>query len=216
MKSDAQLQSDVMEELEWEPSVDHSHIGVSANDGIVTLSGSVKSYAEKLAAEKAARRVRDVRGIAEEIQVRFPSDPKTSDPEIAKRILDVLAWDVTIPDDRISVKVEHGWVTLSGTVDWNYQKETAKKDASKIHGVVGISNLIEVRQLPTSRDIRDRIMSAFRRSANLDANSISVATDGGTVKLSGQVHAWHERQIAERAAWAAPGVNRVEDNIVVV
>lgn len=215
MKTDSQLQRDVMAELAWEPSVDHADIGVAVNDGVVTLSGYVKSYPEKLGAEKATRRVAGVKAIAEEIKVRYASDPKTADHEIARRILDVFAWNVSIPDGKLNVKVEHGWVTLSGTVDWHFQSDEARKAAGRITGVVGVSNLIEVRKLPVPADVRERIVQAFRRQANLDANSVTVVTDGGTVRLGGQVRAWNERGIAERAAWAAPGVTRVEDNIVV-
>lgn len=215
MKTDSQLQHDVMDELEWEPSVDHADIGVAVNDGVVTLSGFVKSYPEKLAAEKAARRVAGVKAIAEEIKVRFASDPKTADHEIAKRIVDMFAWNVSIPDDKIKVKVEHGWVTLTGSVDWFYQSEEARKVAGRITGVTGVSNLIEVRQLPRIGDVKDRIMNAFKRQADLDAAAVTVVTDGGKVTLGGRVKAWHERQIAERAAWAAPGVTKVEDNIVI-
>lgn len=215
MKTDSQLQHDVMDELEYEPSVDHADIGVAVNDGVVTLSGFVKSYPEKLAAEKAARRVAGVKAIAEEIKVRFASDPKTADHEIAKRIVDMFAWNVSVPDDKINVKVEHGWVTLSGTVDWFYQSDEARKVAGRITGVTGVSNLIEVKKLPSRIDVKDRIVSAFKRQADLDAASVTVMTDGGKVTLGGRVKAWHERQIAERAAWAAPGVTKVEDNIVI-
>ncbi|AMK22991.1 BON domain-containing protein [Sphingomonas histidinilytica] len=216
MTSDSQLQRDVMDELTWEPSVDHADIGVAVTDGVVTLSGYVKSYPEKLAAEKAARRVAGVKAIAEEIKVRFASDPKTADHEIAKRILDMFAWNVSIPDDKIKVKVEHGWVTLTGTVDWYYQSDEARKVAGKITGVIGVGNQIEIKQhVPTAHDVKDRIVAAFKRQANLDAATVTVLTDGGKVTLGGKVKAWNERQIAERAAWAAPGVVRVEDNIVV-
>lgn len=214
-RTDSQLQRDVMEELEWEPAVDHADIGVAVTDGVVTLSGYVKSYPEKLAAEKATRRVAGVRAIAEEIKVRFASQPKTADHEIAKRILDVISWTVSIPDDKVKVKVEHGWVTLSGTVDWHFQSREAQRAASRVSGVVGVSNLIEVKQLPAPSDIKERIVSAFKRQADLDAASVTVTTDGGTVKLGGKVRAWNERGIAERAAWSAPGVTRVEDDISV-
>lgn len=216
MKSDSQLQRDVLDELAWEPSIDHADIGVAVTDGVVTLSGFVKSYPQKVAAEKATRRVAGVKAIAEEIKVRFASDPKTADHEIAKRILDMFSWNVSIPDDKIAVKVEHGWVTLSGTVDWHYQSDEARKVAGKVNGVIGVSNLIDLRKLPTSGDVKDRIVAAFKRNADLDAASVTVFTDGGKVTLGGRVRAWNERQIAERAAWAAPGVTRVEDNIVVV
>jgi osmotically-inducible protein OsmY len=215
MKTDSQLQQDVMDELQWEPRVDHANIGVAAKDGVVTLSGFVSSYTSKIAAEKAARRVKGVRGLAEEIEVRFASDPKTSDPEIAKRIADMFDWSVTIPKNRIAVKVEHGWVTLSGAVDYHFHRQAAKDLASRISGVKGVTNLVEVKIIPSPGDVKDRIVAAFKRNADLDASTITVVADGNTVRLGGKVHAWYERQIAERAAWAAPGVNRIEDNIAV-
>ena len=215
-KSDSQLQRDVMDELIWEPSVDHAEIGVAVTDGVVTLSGYVKSYAEKVAAEKAVRRVAGVRAIAEEIKVRLASDRKTGDAEIAKRIADIFSWDVLVPDDKITVKVERGCVTLAGAVDWHYQSDAARKAAGKISGVTGISNLICVRQRPAAIDVRERILDAFKRQANLDAAGLTVIVDGGKVTLGGKVTAWYERGIAERAAWAAPGVTLVEDNIIVV
>lgn len=215
MKTDSQLQHDVMSELEWEPSVDHADIGVSVEKGVVTLNGYVPSYASKQAAERSARRVAGVRAIAQEIKVRHDSDPKTADHEIAKRILDVFAWSVLVPDDKITVKVEHGWVTLTGSVDWHFQADEAEKAASKISGVIGIINQVEIHRRPTSSDIRRRIENAFERQADLDAAGVTIALDGSKVKLGGRVKAWHERQVAERAAWAAPGVTEVEDHIVV-
>jgi osmotically-inducible protein OsmY len=215
MKTDSQLQHDVMAELAWEPSVDHADIGVSVNDGVVTLSGYVKSFPEKAAAEKATRRVAGVRAIAEAIKVRLPADRKTADHEIAKRIIDMFAWNVAVPDEALTVKVERGWVTLTGTVDWRFQSDEARKMAGRVAGVLGVTNLIEVKKLPVPADIKDRITQAFKRQASLDANSVTVVAEGGTVRLGGKVRAWNERGIAERAAWAAPGVTRVEDNIVV-
>ena len=214
-KTDDQLQRDVMAELEWEPSVDHTDIGIAVHDGVVTLSGYVKSYPEKLGAEKAVRRVAGVRAIAEELKVRLPSEPKSADHEIAGRILDIFAWHATIPRDRITVKVERGWVTLTGTVDWFYQADEARKAAARISGVIGIDNRIEVRTPPTAADIRDRILAAFKRQASFDAADVTVVTEGSKVRLGGRVRAWTERGIAERAAWAAPGVTAVEDNIVI-
>lgn len=216
MKTDSQLQADVMAELEWEPSVDHANIGVAAKDGVVTLSGFVSSYASKLAAEKATRRVKGVRGLAEEIEVHLPSEAKTTDPEIAKRIADMFDWSATIPKDKINVKVEHGWVTLSGDVGYHYNRQAARDLAARINGVKGVTNLIEVKKVPSPLDIRQRIMDAFKRSADLDASTITVVAEGDTVKLSGKVHSGYERRIAERAAWSAPGVNRLEDNIMVI
>jgi len=215
MKTDSQLQHDVMAELEWDPSIHHTDIGVAVTGGVVTLSGFVRSYAEKMEAEKAVHRVAGTRAIAEELKVRYPADAKTSDTEIAKRIVDVLAWDALVPSDRISVKVEQGYVTLTGMVDWFYQKEAARRAAGRITGVVGISNLITLRQVPVASDIKARIMAAISRSATADAASVTVLTDGGKVTLGGRVKAWTERQIAERAAWAAPGVTSIEDNIII-
>ena len=214
MKTNSQLQRDVLEELEWEPMVDHSQIGVTAKEGVVTLTGFVPNYAQKIAAEKAARRVKGVLAIAEEIEVRFASDPKTSDGEIAQRILDVIRWNVFTLDQTIDVKVEHGWVTLAGEVKWNYQKESAQKAAARITGVRGVTNLISVRAKTSAEDVRERIAAAIKRSSALDAGAINVAVSGDTVTLSGRVHGWNERKVAERAAWSAPGVTKVEDNIV--
>jgi osmotically-inducible protein OsmY len=214
MKSDSQLQHDLMAELQWDPCVNPAHIGVAVKNGIVSLSAHVSNYTEKLAAEKAARRVKEVRGLAEEIEVRFPSDPKTTDAEIARRILDLFEWDVTIPREQVSVKVENGWVTLTGTVDAHYQREGARKAAGRVGGVKGVSNLIELRSVPSPTDIRERIRAALERHAGLDANSITIVADGNTVRLGGRVSDWRERDIAERAAWAAPDVTRIEDNIV--
>jgi len=216
MKTDSQLQSDVMDELVWDPSIDHAHIGVTAKGGVVTLSGFVSNYAQKMTAEHAAERVHGVQGIAEELKVRFLFDPKTSDEEIARRILDMFAWDVTIPNDKVMVKVEKGYVTLTGTLDWNYQKDAARKAAGRIAGVLGVNNLIKISNAVAVGDVRERIMAAFKRSATADASALTVTADGSTVKLSGEVHGRHERQVAERTAWAAPGVFFVEDNIVVL
>ena len=216
MKTDSQLQSDVMDELVWDPSIDHAHIGVTAKGGVVTLSGFVSNYAQKMTAEHAAERVHGVQGIAEELKVRFLFDPKTSDEEIARRILDLFAWDVTIPNDKVMVKVEKGYVTLTGTLDWNYQKEAARKAAGRISGILGVNNLIKISNAVAVGDVRERIMAAFKRSATADASALNVTADGSTVKLSGSVHGRHERQVAERTAWAAPGVFFVEDNIVVL
>jgi osmotically-inducible protein OsmY len=216
MKTDSQLQHDVLAELEFEPSIDSAEIGVAVTDGVVALSGYVKSYAEKVAAERAVRRVAGVRAIAEEMVVRFASDPKTADPEIARRIADLFAWNVTIPGEKIGVNVEHGRVILTGAVDWFYQSREAAKAAAKINGVTGVTNLIEVQLRPAGADVKELIVAAFKRSADLDASSITVLTDGGKVVLGGRVNAWHEREVAERAAWAAHGVTKVEDNIVVL
>ena len=214
MKTDNQLQHDVLEELKFTPEIDHSHIGVTVTSGVVTLMGSVPNYLQKITAEHAAARVKGVHAIAEEIEVRFANDPKTSDTEIAERIVSMIRWDVSLAADNIQVKVEHGWVTLSGTVDWKFQHDAAKAAAARISGVKGVSNNITVKPRPTAYDVRETIVAALKRSAALDANTINVSVDGGAVKLRGEVHGWNERRVAERAAWSIPGVTRVEDEIV--
>jgi osmotically-inducible protein OsmY len=214
MKTDSELQDQVLEELKWDPRVDHTHVGVTCDKGVVTLTGFVPSYAQKIAAERAARSVQGVRAIAQDIVVRFPSDAKTSDGEIAQRILDIFEWDVTVPHDKLTVKVDHGIVKLGGTVDWHFQREAAVKAAGKISGVRLVVNTIDIASHPSSLDIRDRIMAAFKRASALDASAIDVRVDGGTVQLDGRVRGWNERRIAENAAWSARGVTKVEDNIV--
>jgi osmotically-inducible protein OsmY len=214
MKSDSELQRDVMAELAWDPSIHHTDIGVAVSHGVVTLSGLVRSFAEKMEAEQVVRRVAGTRAIAESLKVRYPSDTKTADPEIARRILDIFAWSVAVPAERVAVKVEDGWVTLTGTVDWFYQKDAACRAAGKISGVTGISNLITLREVPVADDVKERIVAAIKRAADSDAQSVTVVTDGGKVTLGGRVRGWSERGIAERAAWAAPGVTSIEDNII--
>lgn len=215
MKTDSQLQLDVLEELKWDPSVHHEAIGVAVNKGVVTLSGLVKSYSEKLNAEKAARRVKGVRAIAEELAVRYDFQPKTDDSEIARRITDVLAWDPLIPHDRIEVTVEKGVAKLGGKVDWHYQKDLAFKAASRISGVAEIRNLIDVMPAVSPTIVRERIEKAFERQADLKADKITVRTEGHKVVLGGNVGSWAERGIAERAAWSSPGVSQLQDDITV-
>ena len=215
MSTDSQLQTDVMDELKWEPGVDQEGIGVAVTSGVVTLSGTVGSYAEKLLAEKTVRRVKGVRAVAEELEVRFAWQPKKSDAEIAKRVADILEWDPLMPRDRINVTVEDGAVKLAGKVDWNYQRDLAIEDAAKISGVARIVNWIEVAPPVSSADIRQRIEQAFERQADLEAEKITVQAHGGKVTLTGKVSSWNKRNVAERAAWAAPGVTQIEDKLVV-
>lgn len=213
MKTDRQLQQDVEAELSWEPSVDAAHIGVAAKDGVITLSGHVPTYAEKVAAERAARRVKGVRAIAQEIDVRYASSANTADDEIARRVTQLLSWDVFVPHEEVQAKVEKGWVTLTGTVDWQYQKASAEKDVTKIGGVRGVTNLIAVKPSVETGDVRRKIEDAFKRNANLEASGITVQADGSKVILGGKVRAWYERGLAEQAAWGAPGVTQIEDRI---
>lgn len=215
MKTDSQLQLDVMEELKWEPGVDHERIGVSVTDGVVTLSGLIGSYAEKLLAEKTVRRIKGVRAVAEDLQVRYDWQPKTSDSQIAKRVADILAWDPLVPRERINVTVEDGVVKLTGKVDWNYQRDLAAEDTAKITGVVRIDNWVEVVPPIATADVRHRIEQAFERQADLEAEKIKVEAVGSKVTLTGNVSSWSKRNLAERAAWAAPGVTKIEDKLVV-
>jgi osmotically-inducible protein OsmY len=216
MKTDSQLQRDVLEELKWEPGIDHEKIGVAVDKGVVTLSGIVGSYAEKLLAENAARSVKGVRGIAEDIVVRYADQKKSSDSEIAKRVLDVLEWDSLIPSDKINVTVEDGVVRLRGDVNWHFQKDFAYKAASKITGVTRVDNRITVTPSVSPMVVKTRIEDAFDRQADLEAENIGVRTEGRKVILEGTVSSLNRRGIAERAAWAAPGVSDVEDKLVIV
>lgn len=215
MIRDDELRHDVIKELEWEPSVEAAHIGVACRDGIVTLSGHVRSYAEKAAAERAVRRVRGVNAIAMEIDIHLPTDKKTADDEIASRAIKMLHWDAVVPDERIKVEVEHGIVTLTGTVPWQYQKIEAESDIRKLTGVRGVVNSIMVRPEVRPQDVRGEIHKAFLRNAELDASSVTIGILDGKVVLGGKVNSWIEREIAERAAWSAPGVAAVEDHIVI-
>jgi osmotically-inducible protein OsmY len=214
MISDHKLRQDVLDELEFEPSVNAAHIGVGVNRGVITLTGFVPSYAEKRAVERAVWRVKGVRAIAEEIAVRLPEDKKTADEEIAGRAVDILKWRVGLPADQIAIKVEKGLVTLSGELDWNYEKTEAAAAVQHLSGVTGVINDIRVRASAVSLpQVKDKIEKALLRSAELDASRITVRTDGAKVVLGGKIHAWFERDIAERAAWAVPGVSEVSDEI---
>ncbi len=211
--SDRTLKQAVEDELEWEPSIDAEHIGVTAEDGVVTLTGHVGSYTEKFTAEKAARRVKGVRGIAQEIEIRFPSDKKTADDQIAKRALDIIAWNSTIPKDKVQVKVQGGFVTLSGQVDWQYQRADAEYAVRKLAGIKGLANEIQVKPKVQAIDVKQRIENALKRNADLEASSIKVSVLNGRVTLDDKVKALYERDLAERTAWSAPGVISVEDHI---
>jgi osmotically-inducible protein OsmY len=211
--SDRLLKQAVEDELDWEPSIDAEHIGVAVDDGIVTLSGHVKSYAEKFAVEKAVKRVKGVRGIAEEIEIRFPGDKQTADDQIVKRALDIIAWDSTIPKDRVQVKVQDGFVTLTGEVDWFYQRDDAEAAVRKLTGIKGLSNEIRVKPQLAAADVRQRIENALKRNAEVEADAIKVSVQNGRVTLDGKVKAFYERDLIERTAWSAPGVVSVEDRI---
>ena len=212
---DKELRARVINELDFEPSVEAAHIGVTVEKGIVTLTGHVSSYAEKLAAEAAVRRVRGVRGLAEEIEVLFAEDKKTADDEIAKRALDIIDWDATVPDRAVQVKVERGWVTLTGEVEWQYQRKAAEEDVCRLTGVKGVSNQIILRPAVPVLDVQRRIEEALARRADTEAKAIRVSVEAGKVVLEGTVQNWDERQAIKRAAWSAPGVQSVEDRLTI-
>jgi len=216
MSKDSQLQQAVITELGWEPSVDSGHIGVSAHDGVVTLNGHVQNFSQKLAAEKAAARVKGVKAVAEEIEVKLPFDIKRGDEDIASAAIERLAWDSSVPRDAVKVRVEKGWVTLSGDVEWHYQKEAAAQNIRVLHGVVGVSNQIGIKPAVDTANVSDDITSALHRSWFYDPNTIKVTAKGGKIKLTGDVTSWSARDLAGITAWSAPGATAVENDIHVV
>lgn len=213
MKTDAQLQQDVIEELKWEQSVDASHIGVEVNGGVVTLAGHVDSFAEKWNAEQAAQRVTGVKALAVEISVTLPGSSKRNDADIARSIENVIEWSAYLPKDHVKVMVEGGWVTLTGEVDWAYQKQAVAAGIRGLMGVTGVSNEIGIRPTVSSIAVKADIEAALKRRAGISAGNVSVAVDGADVTLSGTVDNWFERESATHAAWGTPGVHRVVDNI---
>lgn len=215
MSTDLQLQQRVIDELEFEPEVNAAHIGVTARGGVVTLTGHVASFLEKLAAEQAAKRVKGVRAVAQDIQIRYSSDTKTADDEIAGRVLKVIEWHMAVPAERIAVKVDHGVVTLTGEVDWFYQKMRASDDICRLGGVREVLNEIEVALDLKAEDIRAQISAALDRQEGFDASAIAVMVKGGKVTLSGKAQTDDQHLTAERVAWSAKGVSQVVNLIEV-
>ncbi len=211
--SDKQLREAVLRQLEWQPEIVSQDISVNAKEGAVTLTGFVHSYAEKVAAERAAKCVHGVRAVANDIEVK----PMTrTDPEIARDVIEAMKLDLRVPDDRLKAGIRDAFVALEGNVDWNYQREAAESCARKVNGVRGVSNKIEVKPKATTSEVKTKIEDALRRSAEVDARRITVSAQDGAITLEGNVRSWFEKQEAERAAWAAPGVSRVIDHMVVV
>jgi osmotically-inducible protein OsmY len=213
MKTNRELQDDVIDELRWEPRVDASAIGVSAKAGSVTLTGHASSYTQKLDAVRAAERVDGVTAVADELEVHLSGDPR-DDADVAKAIADALKWSSTVPT-TVHAEVTSGWVNLTGEVDWSYQRDDAFGIVQGVKGVMGVTNLVTLKPTASPLAVEEKIRRAFERNADLDANGISVKMSDGTIELSGQVHSLHEANIAESAAWSAPGVHSVERHLTV-
>jgi osmotically-inducible protein OsmY len=215
-KTDSQLKQDILDELRWEPSLNEAEIGVAVKDSVVTLSGFVDSFAQKVTAEHCAERVSGVRALADELQVRVPASQQRSDTDIARAAATALDWDVEVPDTGVVARVERGWVWLEGSVGWQYQRAAAERAVRTLIGVRGVTNLIKVHPRKASpEEVSRSIREALRRNAELDADRIEVEASEGTVTLSGTVRSWTERQDVERAAWSAPGVTEVIDQLAI-
>jgi osmotically-inducible protein OsmY len=213
MKTDSKIKQDVLDELAWDSRVDETQIGVIVDDGVVTLTGVVDSYSKKIAAEKAAKSVKGVKAVAEDIEVKYGASKGRTDTEIAKAAVDALKWHASVPDEKVKLKVEDGWIYLSGELIWSYQKNAAKNTVENLVGVKGVINNITLEQTVEPYQIKERITKALERSAELDAQKIKIEVNGHTVKLSGTVHSIKEKEEARKAAFFAPGVTKVENNL---
>jgi osmotically-inducible protein OsmY len=215
MKSDSEIERDVKEELKWDPDLHADDIAISVKNGVVTLAGFTPSYTDRLEAEKAAKRVAGVHAVANDIEVRLPAIDQRPDPEIARDAVAALKAELPISHDRIKVVVKDGWITLEGAVEWQYQKTAADAAVRKVKGVKGVTNVTTVKPKVQPSEIKRKIQEAFKRSAEVDADRITVEANGSEVILKGTVRSWIEREEAERVAWSAPGITKVEDRIVV-
>jgi len=214
-RTDTDIQKDIVAELKWEPSLRNDDVAIAVRDGVVTLAGFVDSFVDKWKAERVASKIKGVKAIANDMEVKLPSTSSRPDPDIARAALDALSWNISVPQDRIKVKVEKGWVTLEGDVDWYYQKEAAERAVRYLTGVKGVSNLITMRARPASSDVKLRIKEALQRGAQFDAEHITVDIEGNKAVLRGTVRSYAEMRDAERAARNAPGVIEVEDQLTV-
>lgn len=214
-QTDAELRRDVAAELGWNPSIRDEEVAVAVKDGVVTLAGTVESFAQKRTAVRVAERLQGVRAIADDLEVKLPNDRTRTDTELAHAAVNALRWHVEVPADRVKVAVAKGWLTLEGDVEWKYQRDAAERAVRDLTGVRGVSNAITLKPSVSSSDVAQRIKAALRRRAELDASKIEVETIDGIVTLNGTVRNWTERADAESAVWAAPGVIRVEDRLTV-
>ena len=215
MNNDSSLQESVEAELNWEPSISAAHIGVAVKNGVVTLTGHVNTYAEKHAAEKATGRVKGVKAIAEELEVRLSSETKRTDEEIAASAVMRLAWNVCVPRDSVKIHVEKGWITMTGQVDWNFQKDAANQDLRRLFGVIGVSNQVTIKPRVDVANLSNDIKHALHRSWFFDRDNISVTASEGKVTLKGFVPTFEDKQVAAWTAWGAPGVTDVENDLAV-
>ena len=215
MKTDKQIHLDVLEALKFDPQIREQAIAVAVKDGIVTLNGEVESHAQKVTAEQVVKRIIGVRGFAEELQVNPPMHHHRTDQDIVEASLNALKWNVLVPADKIQVKVEHGWVTLFGDVNWNFERESAYDAVRLLTGVRGVSDKIALKPHVAPTDVKDKIVKAFERGARQEAQDVRVKVAGGTVTLEGSVPTWAEYDEAEYAAWSAAGVSEVRNMLVV-
>ena len=215
MKTDARIREDVLDELAWESSIDETEIGVAVENGVVTLSGTVNNYSKKTAAERAAKRVNGVKAVAEDIIVKFGDSYKKTDKEIAKAVVNAFESNVSVPSDKIMAKVEDGWVYLTGEVKWDFQRKAAKRAIENLLGVKYVANNITLKQEVKVGDIKNKITKAFERAADIEAKNIRVEVDGHTVTLKGKVHSLAEKEEARKAAYQAPGVYNVKNELQV-
>jgi osmotically-inducible protein OsmY len=215
LRTDTELHQDIVAELKWEPSLRNDDIAVGVRDGVVTLAGFVDSYADRWKAERMASKVRGVKAIVDEIEVKLPSGATRADPDVARAALDALTWNISVPHDRIKVKVDKGWVTLEGDVDWYHQKEAAERAVRYLTGVKGVSNLITLRSRAVPSDVKQKIKDALQRGAQFDAEHITVDIQGNKAILQGTVRSFAEMRDAERAARNAPGVLEVDNRLTV-